>query len=217
MMTLIQQYENKVDKACLNKCLRAATLNNSVACIGMLVTKGADDLDSCLHLAQRERKQHSCALLLLIQAAYTGDTGIVRKLFAKQEEFGEITGHQYYLRDISVEAQRVLKSESVLTTVPIEIALKQNNHQVRDLLLMKTNVDETEGAVNWSNIHLHQLQLRWLDEVRWVKHLLLGGNGFDSLPYCIDTYLTQVSMTERIKNTSQYLLYITMHYIPVYF
>jgi len=201
--TLLQQYESKIDRACLNKCLRAATLNDSATCIGMLVARGADDLDSCLHLAQREKKQYSCALLLLIQAACTGDTGVVRKLFGRQEEFGEITGHQYYLRDVSVEAQKVLRRGGVvLTTIPIEIALKHNNHQVRDLLLMKTNVEKEEGLVNWSNLHLHQLQLRWLEEVRWVKYLLLAGNGFDSLPYCIDSYLTQVSMTEENQNTS---------------
>ncbi len=186
-MALVQQYEEKIDKTCLNKCLKAATLNDSATCISLLVARGANDLESCLHLAQKEKKHHSCAMLLLVMAAYSGNAGIIRKLFDDQEE-SEEADHATLPPDV----QQVAKNGCVLTAVPIDIALKQGNHQVRDLLLLKTNVNEREGSVNWSNLYLQQLQLKWIQKITWVKSLLLAGNSFDTLPHNICQHLTQV-------------------------
>ena len=192
-MTLLMQYEEKLDNISLNKCLRAATRNNSATCISHLVAKGASDLDACLDLAQRERKIHSCAMLLLIKAAYSGNSGIIKKLFNESADNGEMRIlDQHCVADILPDIQKVMQSGAILTTIPIDIALKHGNDHVREQLLMKTNVNKNDGCVNWCNLHLHQLQLKWLQEISWVQTLLLAGNGFDRLPDDISHYLKQV-------------------------
>lgn len=188
---LLNNYSAKLDDECLNRCLRAATRNDNHLNISKLVVKGANDFDTCLELARKENKPHARGMLLLIKAAYSDDKAIVQKLF------GEVLDKTGYVKDELLDTgfpdvQKVVLSGKVSTVLPIEIARKYGNLQVREELLLKTDVNLDEGYVHWNGLHLVQLELSWLRKISWVRKLLLSRNSFKTLPDNMDHYLKQV-------------------------
>ena len=176
---------------CLDQALKAAVKNDNHLNIGKLVMKGAKELQSCLQYAKDEKKPHARAMLLLIIAAQTGDKAIVQKLFG--EPAPGLQNKQDYEDDAFGDVQKAVLSGNISTVVPIEIARRNGQSQVREELLLKTDVNQEEGYVYWHGLRLLSLNIAWLRKIAWVKKLRLAKNGFESLPAEMGTYLKQVS------------------------
>ena len=159
--------------------------------VGKLVVKGAKELQECLSQAKETKKPHARAMLLLIIAAQTGDKAIVQKLFG--EPAPGLTNKQEYEDDGFRDVQEAVLSGNISTIVPIEIARRNCQSQVREELLLKTDVNQEEGYVYWHGLRLLQLDIAWLRKIVWVKKLRLARNGFKTLPPEMATYLKQVS------------------------
>ena len=169
----------------------AATRNDNHFNIGKLVVKGARNLTECLEYAQRENKPHARAMLLLITAASSGNKTIVQRLF------GETVDKPDSSRDFSdsgfPDVQKAVLSGKVSTVVPIEIARRHGHLQVREELLLKTDVNREESYVYWHGLRLLNLEVSWLRRINWVRRLRLARNGFKTLPNDMGNYLKQVS------------------------
>ena len=158
-----------------------------------LVVKGAKELQLCLQFAKDQKKPHARAMLLLIIAAQTGDRAIIQKLYC--EPAPGLQNKQDYEDDAFGDVQKAVLSGNISTVVPIEIARRNGQSQVREELLLKTDVNQEEGYVYWHGLHLLSLDIAWLRKIAWVKRLRLARNGFTSLPPEMATYLKQVSST----------------------
>ena len=152
--------------------------------------KGATELQACLQYAKKEKKPHACAILLLIIGAKTGDKAIIQNLF--DEPVPDLQSRQGYENEFG-DVRKAILSGNISTVVPIEIARRYGQIQVREELLLKTDVNQEEGYVNWHGLRLLQLDVAWLRKIAWVKKLRLSWNGFKSLPPEMATYLKQVS------------------------
>ena len=152
--------------------------------------KGAKELQLCLQFAKDEKKPHARAMLLLIIAAQTGDKAIIQKLFG--EPAPDLQNKQDYEDDAFSATQIAVLSGNISTTVPIEIARRYGQSQMREELLMKTDVNQEEGYVYWHGLHLLSLDIAWLRKIAWVKMLRLARNGLKSLPPEMATCLKQV-------------------------
>ena len=172
---------DNLEPGCLDRALRAAVKNDNTFNIGKLVVKGAKEVQECLSYAEIEKKHNAHALLLMIMAAQTGDVEMICKLFG--EPAPEFTG-----------VQLAVRSNSVSTLVPIEIARCNGQIQVREELLLKTDVNQEEGYVYWYGLQLLDLELSWLRKIAWVKTLRLARNCFKVLPNEMGYYLKQVSI-----------------------
>ncbi len=190
---LLKNNSEYLELDCLNRGLIAATKNDNHLNIGKLVVKGAKNLDECLGLAVRENKPHARAMLLLIKAAFTGNRAIVQKLFGETVDKAENLRDQFSDPGFE-EVQKAVLSGKVSTVVPIEIARRNGNLQVREELLLKTDVNQEEGYVYWHGLRLLQLEVPWLRRIIWVKRLRLARNGFKTLPNDMGNYLKQVRL-----------------------
>lgn len=190
LIELLQGNIDRLEPNCLDRALMAATVNNNHINIGKLVIKGAKNLEECLDYAQRNSKFHTSAMLMLIQAASTGNKAMVQKLF------GETVDQPDNLRKVYnpsfSDIRKVVLSGRVSTLVPLGIAHHNGHLQVREELLLKTDVDQEEGYVDWHGLMLQQLEVTWLHCISWVKQLRLARNGFKSLPNNMGNYLKQV-------------------------
>ena len=183
---------DSLEAGCLDRALKAAVKNDNHINVGKLVVKGAKDLPACLEYAKDEKKPHARAMLLLIIAAQSGDKAIVQKLFG--EPASGLQNKSEYEDDGFRQVQEAVLSGSISTIVPIEIARCNGQSQVREELLLKTDVNQEEGYVYWHGLRLLQLHIAWLRKIAWVKKLRLARNGFKSLPPELGTYLMQVSV-----------------------
>ena len=168
----------------------AATLNDNHLNVGKLVVKGANNLRECLEYAQRENKPHACAMILMINAAMTGDKSVVQRLFGKTMDQSPEFADPGFLEVL----QKAVLSGKVTTVVPIEIARRNGHFEVREELLMETDINQEEGYVFWHGLRLLKLEVSWLRRITWVKRLRLARNGFKTLPNEIGNYLKQVSI-----------------------
>ena len=176
----------------LNRALKAAVKNDNHLNIGKLIVKGSTTISECLRYAKNARKPHARAMLLLIKAAQTGDVAIVQKLFG--EPAPGLQNPQEYEDDGFGQVQEAVLSGNISTVVPIEIARRNQHHDVREDLLLRTDVNEEEGYVYWHGLRLLQLDITWLRKITWVKKIRLARNGFKSLPQDIGTHLKQVGI-----------------------
>ena len=169
--------------------LIAATNNDNHFNISKLVIKGADSLDECIEHARRNSKHHACAMLLMIKAAKIGNKAIVHKLFGEPVERSESLTD---LETCNVDVQKTVLSGKVSTIVPIEIARRNGHHEVREELLLKTDVNQEERYVYWHGLRLLKVEPHWFRRVSWVQRLRLARNGLKSLPEDMGDYLKQV-------------------------
>lgn len=188
---LLKDHDGNLEPDCLDRALKAAVKNDNHVNIGKLVVKGAKELQSCLQYAKDEKKPCARAMLLLIIAAQTGDKAIIQKLFA--EPAPGLQNKQDYEDDAFGDVQKAVLSGNISTVVPIKIAYRNGQSQVREELLLKTDVNQEDGYVYWPGLRLLQLDIAWLRKIAWVKKLGLARNGFKSLPPEMATYLKQVS------------------------
>ena len=197
----------KLDVCYLNRALKIAVKNDNHLNVGKLVVHGSTNISECLRYAKDARKPHARAMLLLIKAAWTGDIAIVRKVFG--EHAPSLQNPQEYEDDGFLQVQEAVLSGSVSTVVPIEIAQRNQHHDVRQDLLLRTDLNKEEGYVYWHGLRLLQLDTLWLRKIAWVKWLRLARNGLRSLPQDIGTYLKQVyyRYTGNHFNASSYFCY----------
>ena len=182
---------DSLEPGCLDVALRLAVKNDNRFNVSELVLKGAKELQECLRYAKEEKKPYARAMLLLIKAAATGDVAIIQKLFG--EPAPNLKDEEDYKDDGFLEVQKVMLTYNVPTKVPIEIARRNGQSEVREELLMRTDVIQEEGIVYWHDLRLLQLEISWLKKITWVKKFRLARNGFRSLPPEMGTYLKQVS------------------------
>lgn len=192
---LDKDHDRLFEPDCLERALLVATRKDSDYFIGLLIEKGARNLDECLTVAITERKPKARAVFLLIKAAKSGNVAIVRKLYKEQdlETDNERCSAAEWEGDGFCDVQEAVLTGKVSTVVPIRIARRNGQAYVRELLLMKTNVSKEGCCVRWHGLQLLQLEVAWLKKIPWVRILILNNNGFRSLPNEIETYLKKVS------------------------
>lgn len=165
--------------------------NDDHLSIGKLVMKGATELEACLQYANEGKKPQACAMLLLIIGAKSGDKTVVQDLF--DEPIPDLQNRQGYEDEEFGDIRKAILSGNLSTTVPIEIARRNGQNQVREELLLRTDVNQDEGYVYWNGLQLLQLDVAWLVKIAWVKKLRLSWNRFKSLPPEMAAYLKKVS------------------------
>ena len=184
-----KDHDRLFEPKCLERALLVATRKDSDRIIGMLVEKGAKNLEECLTVATQERKTKARAIFLLIKAAKTGNVEIINRLCekpgqAKVKDDVEDEGFK--------EVQEAILSGKVSTSVPIKMACNSGNTHVREQLLMNTNVCKEGCSVKWQGLQLLQLEIAWLRKIAWVRILILSNNGFKRLPNDMGNYLKKV-------------------------
>lgn len=83
-------------------------------------------------------------------------------------------------------------SQKVSTVVAIELARRLKNREIREELLLKTDVYEDQGAVRWHGLRLTCLEKSWFEKIQWVRELILARNGLTEIPEEIEPYFRQV-------------------------
>ena len=189
---LLQFNTDQLEPDCLKRALRAAVLNDNPINVGKLIVKGADNIDECLKLSKDNRKPHARAMLLLVKSARDGNCILVLKLFNLPSP-GLQDAHEYEDEGFP-DVQMAVINGNVSTAIPIEIARRYNNAAVREELLLRTDVNQEQGSVDWHGLKLRGLDISWLRKIHWVKKLSLARNGFRQLPNEITTYLKQVHL-----------------------
>ena len=86
-------------------------------------------------------------------------------------------------------------SGNVSTVVPIEIAGRAQNNDIRGELLLHTDVHPEKGSVYWHGLRLLHLDISWVRKIHWVKYLRLAHNGLRVIPNELGNYLKQVCFT----------------------
>ena len=145
--------------------------------VGKIALVHPENIKQCIKLAEREKKHHAHAMLLMIMAALSGDSEILNNLSLTADEYG------LYCDKFSVY---------VRSNEPIKIAQQNNQIQVMNELLMKTDVCPDEGYVYWTELQLCELDISLLRKISWVRKLRLSRNSFTNLPKEMYEYLTQV-------------------------
>lgn len=188
---LLRFNADQLEPNCLNRALTAAVKNDNHFNVGKLIVKGADNIEDCLKQSRDDLKPHARAMLLLVKAAMRGDRNLVLKLFGEPAPGMDTREYQ---DDGFQDVQKAVLSGKVSTVVPIEIARRNGHTQVREELLLKTDVNMEEGTVYWHGLRLLVLDVSWLRKIYWVKRLRLARNGFKQLPNEMGTYLKQVGI-----------------------
>ena len=81
LIELLRVSLDELEKNCLERALIAAVRRGNHFNVGMLVVKGATNVDEALELATQLKKHEARAMLLLVKAAQTNDRDLVLKLF----------------------------------------------------------------------------------------------------------------------------------------
>lgn len=174
----------ELEPDCLSRALLAAVMRDNHSNIGKLVIKGAPNIEQALELAKKEGKHNARAILLLVTAAIKNDRSLILRLFGESGQKDE-EGFQ--------EVQVAVMTGKVSTVVPIEMARRKQHKNVREELLLRTDVNQQEGTVFWHGLRLNELEVAWLRKIQWVKKLRLARNGFKILPIEIGSCLRHVS------------------------
>ncbi|KAL5463452.1 hypothetical protein EMCRGX_G032347 [Ephydatia muelleri] len=173
----------ELEPDCLSRALLAAVMRDNHSNIGKLVIKGAPNIEQALELAKKEGKHNARAILLLVTAAIKNDRSLILRLFGESGQKDE-EGFQ--------EVQVAVMTGKVSTVVPIEMARRKQHKNVREELLLRTDVNQQEGTVFWHGLRLNELEVAWLRKIQWVKKLRLARNGFKILPIEIGSCLRHV-------------------------
>jgi len=176
----------------LNKCLMIATENDNFINIGILVLKGADDLQVCLNTAIKQCKIKARAMLMMLVAVAVNDVKFVQKLFGETVEVQK--GYKPYFSDSDfMHVKQVIHAGMISTVIPLALSQRiENRLEVRDAFLLRTDVNRSEFTVNWSWLRLQHLEELWLKKISWVKTLNLAGNELELLPSTLGSCIKNV-------------------------
>ena len=189
---LLRVHSDQLEPNCLNQALTAAVSNDNHYNVGKLIMKGADKIKESLKQSVDEKKPHARAMLLLVVAAMEGNCDLIRVLFSEAVS-GDDTC-RVYVDDLFPDVQKALQSGVVSTVVAIEIARRHSQSSVREELLLKTDVNETEKSVHWQGLRLITLDIKWLCRIPWVQTLGLAQSGLKTLPNEMGLYLKEVCL-----------------------
>ena len=171
----------KFDANFLSRALEFAIQMDSAINVGKVAlacpSNVTSDLKPYVMLAEREQKCHARAMLLLISAAMSGDNEILNYL-------------SLIVLDDGLYCDRF--SVYVRSNEPIRIAQQNDQIQMMNELLMKTDVYPDEGYICWTELQLCELNISLLRKISWVRQLKLSQNSFTTLPQEMCEYLTQV-------------------------
>jgi len=184
---------------CLENALVAAVRCSTVSNVGKLILRGASCIEEALRESRRLQRHAVTAFLLIIKAAIENDRIFVLKLYGEDLQ-GVETKIQLTEDDDLSELQRFVCSEAIKTVIPIEMSRRFNTSAVREELLLKTNVNKENGTVDWSLLHLIQLEISWLQRIDWVKILSLSHNDFTFLPLEMGNYFKQCTKIDLDHN-----------------
>ncbi|XP_065919794.1 leucine-rich repeat serine/threonine-protein kinase 2-like [Dysidea avara] len=186
---------NQLEKSCIDRALMAAVESGKHSNIGKLILRGASNIDEALEESRGLRKHKVTATLLIIKAAIENDKILVLKLYDENVQ-GLDTKVPLTEEDDLAELQQFVRSHTIETVMPIEIARRNSASAVREELLLRRGVNETSGTVLWYGLRLTQLEISWLQNIYWVKELKIARNEFTSLPSEMGGYLNRCTNLE---------------------
>ena len=181
---------NQLEDDCLNSALLAAVENGSANNAAKLILRGATNVDEALAKSRMLRQYVVTAMLLIVKAAIENDSILILKLYGENVK-GQESKISLTKDDDLVQIQAAICNNVIRTIVPIEISRRNDASDVREELLLRTDVDRQSGAVLWFGLRLTQLEISWLRKIYWVKKLRLAKNDFTSLPMDMGNYLKQ--------------------------
>ena len=186
---------NLLEDDCINQALLVAVENGSCSNVGKLILRGATNIDQALEESRRLQQILVTASLLVIKAAMKNDQTLVLKLYGEPtQETGTL------IEDNLIELQNIVRNDGVKSVVPIEIARRKNSSDVREELLLRTDVDKERGTVLWFGLHLVKIEISWLRKIHWVQELKLARNELTSLPPEMGNYLKQCTKLDLQRN-----------------
>ena len=158
------------------------------------IIEKADNLKECLtyivktayHSLQLPQTR---AMLVMMKAAVEDDQGLVLNLYGDgrhEADNGDFTD------DHSKDVHKAIIDGRVSIVVPFRIAQLYGHKAMQEMLLLRTNVNETEGTVYWDGLQLQELDISWLCRIHWVQRLTLGRNILKTLPNEVGAHFKQV-------------------------
>ena len=198
LLQVLESYEYEripLEAPFLSQALVAATDRDNHECIGKLIKMGATNLiniDECIQLAKGKGQINAMTMLILLKAALTGDKTMLHI-------FGDVTLNQEFVAlgltsEIGLKMNQAVESGEVSTIYPLKIAQQNGHHLVVHRLLLLTQINKSNGLINWSNLHLVGVLDNYLIKrmCNWVRVLDLSSNKLRSIPAEIEV-LTEVS------------------------
>lgn len=162
--------------------------------IGNITLHGPPNIAECIKIAERERKPHARAMLMLIRTAQTGSMKTLNELHLEIYDVQRVTSSG---DNVTGDRKRPLVycaflDVNISPIVPIEIARQRGHSQVREELIMKTGVYTHMKQVLWSRLQLLEINDSLSRKISWVEKLKLDRNGLTTLSNEIAPYLKQV-------------------------
>ena len=167
----------------LSRALLAAARTDDSTTIGKLMLLGATGIDQALKEASDLRHPKAHALLLMLQAAFSGRVTTVQNLFGVFK-----LGSLRLAGEVLLAARR-----DVSTAIPLRIAAENHHWAVYEELLVHTDASKEHGKVVWEGLNLDRFDADWLRRVSWVQQLSLANNKLATLPAEMVYYLKNVS------------------------
>ena len=135
---------------------------------------------------------------MMLVAVAVNDVNFVRKLFGESVEVEK--GYKPYFLDHDYnQVQEIIQAGMISTVFPLALAFKfEDSAEVRDAILLRTDVDKKEKSIGWNWLRLQQLEESWLKKISWVKILNLAGNELEILPATFGTHVRAVSHSLKI-------------------
>ena len=200
---LLKTRRDELEPDCLQRALMVAVEKGNPSSAGKLISKGREvvDVEIALTRAKQIHAYAVQALLLMVTAAYTDDFPLVLALFGENGNSGSSPLVDKVVKDPDFpHIQAAVRNGEVLTHVPIDIARRRNSIQVREELLMRTDVDKANFTVNWFGLRLTELEIAWLKRIKWVEKLRLAHNSFAILPPQMGNFMKYVTFLDLERN-----------------
>ena len=188
-----------LEKDCLNHALLAAVDGGNPANVGKLILRGATNIDEALSKSRKLKEHAVAAALLIIKAAMENDKILVLKLYGENVQ-GQQTKIPLTAEDDLGKLQAAVSSSNFKTVIPIELSRRHNASAVREELLLRKDVDKSNGTVLWFGLRLMQLEISWLRKIYWVQTLKLARNEFTSVPPEMGNHLKQCVKLDLQRN-----------------
>ena len=176
-----------------------AVESGNPANVGKLILRGATNIDAALAKSRSLRQHEVTAAFLIIKASIEDDRILVLKLYGENVR-GQQTKIPLTAEDNLGELQAAMASNNFKTVIPIELSRRHNASAVREELLLRKDVDKSNGTVLWFGLRLMQLEISWLRKIFWVKTLKLARNEFTSLPPEMGHYLKECVKLDLQRN-----------------
>ena len=212
MDTLLKTDPSKLSDDCYSKALKAAVEKNNRVNAEKLILLGAKNIGEAIESAKRV----DVKLMLLMVKAVLEDNhhllteikNIGTKAHTDQpngalQQFGRLRNPRYAIL-YSEEMTEYIANGRLRTRVLVKLAIKQDksSKMLNELMLM-TNIDVDTGSVGWSNLHLTELDVNWIMNLREhmvVTQLNLSQNQLSTLPISIASHIGKCTKLDLHQN-----------------